>query len=86
MALYNPAQTLTAIEKKKNLTSRARVRVTCAREKLRYEIGNFPPLINRLPYPRHADFPHPKEIAKTATTPEDLYIRRLYQSHLLPYI
>jgi hypothetical protein len=33
-------QTLTAIEKKKNLTSRARVRVTCAREKLRYGMNS----------------------------------------------
>jgi hypothetical protein len=37
--LFNPAETLAAIEKKKNLTSRARVRVTHAREKLRYGIN-----------------------------------------------
>jgi hypothetical protein len=44
-ALYNPAQTPTAIEKKKNLTSRARVHATHAREKLRYKTikeSNFP--------------------------------------------
>jgi hypothetical protein len=40
MVLFNPAQTLAAIEKKKNLTSRARVRVTHAREKLRGKTEN----------------------------------------------
>jgi hypothetical protein len=40
--LFNPPQTLAAIEKKKNLTSRARVRVTCAREKLRYKTKKDP--------------------------------------------
>jgi hypothetical protein len=39
-ALFNPAQTLAAIEEKKNLTSRARAQVTCAREKWRYKTGN----------------------------------------------
>jgi hypothetical protein len=41
-ALFKPAQTLAAIEKKKNLTSRARVRVTCAREKLHYGMRKDP--------------------------------------------
>jgi hypothetical protein len=41
-ALFSTPQTLTAIEKKKNLTSRARVRVTCAREKLRYKTKKDP--------------------------------------------
>jgi hypothetical protein len=36
-ALFNPAQTLAAIEEKKNLTSRARAHATHAREKLRYK-------------------------------------------------
>jgi hypothetical protein len=37
--LFSRPQTPAAIEKKKNLTSRARVRGTCAREKLHYEIS-----------------------------------------------
>jgi hypothetical protein len=39
-ALFSTPQTLAAIEKKKNLTSRARVRVTCARVKLRGKTEN----------------------------------------------
>jgi hypothetical protein len=39
-ALFNTPQTLAGIEKKKNLTSRARAHATHAREKLRYEISD----------------------------------------------
>jgi hypothetical protein len=41
-ALFNPAQTLIAIEIKKNLTSRARAHMTCPREKLRYKTRKEP--------------------------------------------